>query len=204
MTYSTKDSKIHQHILQLVFRQCVVNSGVNKKSFFQLVLIHLMYLIPSYHLETFPTSLKQKLVAPNGFMFNFFNIWDIQVFFKYFGPAIYLFKVNHGNTRAMWEICSKLTIKTPESSHWYEWRRTDVFTIILNRFTFYFGVSINDFQQLRFLSISSFRKMINKHEASVFLETPFTCIKRHRLHYDKFRGSDHYERLCILMHNSLK
>ena len=30
-------------------------------------------------------------------------------------PAgIYLFKFNNGNTRAMCEICSKLTIKTPE------------------------------------------------------------------------------------------
>ena len=33
-------------------------------------------------------------------------------------PAnIYLFKVNNKNTRKMCEICSKLTIKTPE------WRR---------------------------------------------------------------------------------
>ena len=30
-------------------------------------------------------------------------------------PAdIYLFKVNNGNTRTKYEICSKLTIKTPE------------------------------------------------------------------------------------------
>ena len=27
---------------------------------------------------------------------------------------IYLFKVNNGNTRIMFEICLKLTIKTPE------------------------------------------------------------------------------------------
>ena len=30
-------------------------------------------------------------------------------------PAtIYLFKVNYGNSRTMYKICSKLTIKTPE------------------------------------------------------------------------------------------
>ena len=28
--------------------------------------------------------------------------------------SIYLFKVSNGNTRTMCEICSKLTIKTPE------------------------------------------------------------------------------------------
>ena len=29
----------------------------------------------------------------------------------------YLFKVNNGNTRTMCEICSKLSIKTPERRH---------------------------------------------------------------------------------------
>ena len=35
-----------------------------------------------------------------------------------FNPAgIYLFKVNNINTRARYEICLKLTIKTPERRH---------------------------------------------------------------------------------------
>ena len=35
-------------------------------------------------------------------------------------PAgIYLFKVNNGNAGAMYEICSKSTIKTPERCHWH-------------------------------------------------------------------------------------
>ena len=34
-------------------------------------------------------------------------------------PAdIYLLKVNNRNTRTRCEICSKLTIKTPERRHW--------------------------------------------------------------------------------------
>ena len=33
-------------------------------------------------------------------------------------PDIYLFKVNNRNTRARCEICSKLTIKTPERRRW--------------------------------------------------------------------------------------
>ena len=41
-------------------------------------------------------------------------------------PAnIYLFKVNKRNTRKRYEICSKLTIKTPERPHW---RRSGVFS----------------------------------------------------------------------------
>ena len=32
--------------------------------------------------------------------------------------GIYLLKVNNRNTRTKCEICSKLTIKTPERRHW--------------------------------------------------------------------------------------
>ena len=45
--------------------------------------------------------------------------------------SICLFKVNNGNTRTMCEICSTLTIKTPQRRHW---RRSGVFTVNLNRF----------------------------------------------------------------------
>ena len=42
-------------------------------------------------------------------------------------PAgIYMFKVNNRNTRTRCEICSKLTIKTPEPGHW---RRSGVFIV---------------------------------------------------------------------------
>ena len=42
-------------------------------------------------------------------------------------PAnIYLFKVNNKNTRRRCEICSKLTLKTPE---WRQWHRSGVFII---------------------------------------------------------------------------
>ena len=41
-------------------------------------------------------------------------------------PAgIYLLKVNNRNTRARCEICSKLTIKTPER----QWRRSGLFIV---------------------------------------------------------------------------
>ena len=40
--------------------------------------------------------------------------------------GICMFKVNNRNTRARCEICSKLTIKTPERR---QWRRSSVFTV---------------------------------------------------------------------------
>ena len=42
-------------------------------------------------------------------------------------PAgIYLLRIDKRNTRARCEICSKLTIKTPERR---QWRRSGVFTV---------------------------------------------------------------------------
>ena len=45
---------------------------------------------------------------------------------KVFPAGIYLLKVNNRNTRTRREICSKLTIKTPERRHW---RRSGVFIV---------------------------------------------------------------------------
>ena len=43
-----------------------------------------------------------------------------------FPAGIYLLKVNNRNTRTRCEICSKLTIKTPERR---QWRRSGVFIV---------------------------------------------------------------------------
>ena len=40
---------------------------------------------------------------------------------------IHLFKVNNGDTRIMYQICSKLTIKKPVSRYWY---RSGVFIVV--------------------------------------------------------------------------
>ena len=44
----------------------------------------------------------------------------------------YMFKVNNRNTRTRCEICSKLTIKTPERRYW---RRSDVFIVNFEHIT---------------------------------------------------------------------
>ena len=41
-----------------------------------------------------------------------------------FPAGNYMFKVNNRNTRTKCEICSKLTIKTPESHHWHSLSKT--------------------------------------------------------------------------------
>ena len=46
--------------------------------------------------------------------------------FNYIPAGIYLFKVNNRNTRTRCEICSKLTINTPERR---QWRRSGVFIV---------------------------------------------------------------------------
>ena len=42
--------------------------------------------------------------------------------FVSYPASIYMLKVNNRNTRTRCEICSKLTIKTPERRHWHHWR----------------------------------------------------------------------------------
>ena len=60
-------------------------------------------------------------------------------------PAgIYMFKVNYRNTRKRCEICSQLTIKTPERRHQ---RRSGVFIVNFKHRPFSF-VSIVNFEQV--------------------------------------------------------
>ena len=56
-----------------------------------------------------------------------------------------MFKVNDRNTIARCEICSKLTIKTPERC---DWRRFGSLLLTMNYFTPCANVSIVNFEQL--------------------------------------------------------
>ena len=64
---------------------------------------------------------------------------------KLFPVNIYLFSVNNTNSRKMCEICSKLTIKTPERRQWH---RCGVFIVNFEHATPFSSVSIVDFKQL--------------------------------------------------------
>ena len=53
----------------------------------------------------------------------------------FFPAAHYMLRVNNRNIRARCEICSKLTIKTPDQR---QWRRSGVFTINLEHISHLF------------------------------------------------------------------
>ena len=58
----------------------------------------------------------------------------------------YLFKVSNRNSRKRCEICTKLTIKTPERRHW---RRSGIFIVNIEHiFIPFSSVSIADFEQV--------------------------------------------------------
>ena len=62
-----------------------------------------------------------------------------------FPAGNYMFKANSKNTRTRFEICSKLTIKTPERR---DWRRSGVFILNFEHFTPFSSVFINNFEQV--------------------------------------------------------
>ena len=81
-------------------------------------------------------SMERKFNWQNYFMV-FIQMFKLSTFsmhlevHSYKTNDIYLLKVNNGNTRTMWENCSKLSIKTPEQSHWC---RSGVFIVNFDRF----------------------------------------------------------------------
>ena len=117
-------------------------------------------------------NLSGKQTVTNNWLFTtmwFLNGKNVNKVQQSKSPAnIYLFKINIGNTRIMYEICSKLAIKTPERR---QWRRSGVFMINFEQVSLFFGVSIIDFEQINacwdttFLKTSkNFSKIINAHK----------------------------------------
>ena len=49
------------------------------------------------------------------------SLKTLRPLFLLFPANIYLFRVNKGNIETMCEICSQLTIKTPQWQHWKLW-----------------------------------------------------------------------------------
>ena len=94
-----------------------------------------------HHKDTVAVKIENTI-----FTFYFDKIFHFIVTFSPWGPNpanIYLFKANNRN-RIKYEICSKLTIKTPEWSHW---RRSSVFIVSFEHFTSFSSVSIIDFNK---------------------------------------------------------
>ena len=71
-----------------------------------------------------------------------FGNWCYSRFLNFNLDNIYLFKASGRNTKKRCEICSELTIKTPERGHW---RSSGDLLLILNIFALLSGVFIIDF-----------------------------------------------------------
>ena len=50
-------------------------------------------------------------------VYNYDGALFAKIVVYFYPPGNYMFKVNNRNTRTRWEICLKLTIKTPEQRH---------------------------------------------------------------------------------------
>ena len=66
------------------------------------------------------------ILVISGDLRNFRNSLTINWLVGSYPAGIYLLKVNNRNARTRCEICSKLTIMTPERRHW---RRSGVFIV---------------------------------------------------------------------------
>ena len=77
------------------------------------LLTVLICCLPKCKLPNFPTKMQCWQHFLKSSFFQFILLGFIRTI-DYNPTGIYLFKVNNRNTRTMCEICSKLTIKTPE------------------------------------------------------------------------------------------
>ena len=122
--------KKHRIIVILVF---FVNFSASKYSWFVLNCFsqfppHFCYKVCSYIKRW-----KKLVLGIQSFFITYLDIPKLKsLILKWLDPAgIYLLKINNRNTRLRCEICSKLTIETPEQS---DKRRSGVLVVILNMF----------------------------------------------------------------------
>ena len=86
-------------------------------------------------------------------------------------PGIHLFKFNNESSRIMYEICSKLAIKTPERHHWFR-----------------FGVFVVNFEQIsRFMLMFSF---LNLNKQIIDGTLPFSKLYIVFVHFNGFRSNE--------------
>ena len=86
------------------------------------------------------------------FSINYFNTYEYSFSNNIFidktpksSANIYLFKVNNRNSRKRCEVCSKLTIKTPERR---QWRHSGVFIVNFEHTSSFSNVSIVYFEKV--------------------------------------------------------
>ena len=116
-----------EKVLKIAFLELFLRKKLKKPPDPQLCFTRLMVGGYTFSLTDFPKYLK-NVIFPK-FLVNTLAsaLHKLHLFILLFNPAgVYMLKVSNRNTRARCEICSKLTIKTPERCHR---RRSGVFII---------------------------------------------------------------------------
>ena len=88
-----------------------------------------------------------------------------------------MFKVNNRNTRTMSEICSKLTIKTPERRHWPTGKNvtSDHTSHGLVYQLFYAFIKINYTKSIKF-TVSTNYQLVLSSITNIYLEAPILYV----------------------------
>ena len=103
----------------------------NTATFFTQVGLRYSCKTKRVHTDQYSENIISKFFVDNSVtLFKSDKIF-LLIFMHLIPAGIYLFKVNNGNTRRMCEICSKLTIKTPERL--WHWRRSVAFIVNFER-----------------------------------------------------------------------
>ena len=90
------------------------------------ILLHNLFS-PIYYLQFQLIHIQSLIPSMNSVSSCLHLVFSLYVFSLAFPANIYLSEINHVNNKSICNICSKLTIKTPE---WRHWRRSGIFIVI--------------------------------------------------------------------------
>ena len=116
-----RNKNIHTH-WTIRMDICTLKSETGYRSYlhyfpFALMKSYMLIKLSFLYFQNIPTPFTLLLI-PLEIRFHEFSRW--------FPAGIYLFRVKNRNSRTICEICSKLTIKTPERR---QWRYSGVFIV---------------------------------------------------------------------------
>ena len=132
-----KDSYSCQILYKSSHRRCSIKKGVLKSS--QESTCARVFFLNKFGFR--PATLLRKRPGRGFFLWILRNFSEY-LFYRtppddFFPTHIYLFKVNNRNTTKRCEICSNLTVKTPERRNW---RRSGVFIVNSEHMSYLFLV----------------------------------------------------------------
>ena len=105
---------LSQFITTIIVIPCPINDAVTSFHLRMPLSVTVRFVFPE-QLQSLILSAPNAIKTLHNESLCFTFIYTV---FRFFPAGIYLLKVNNRNTRTRCEICSKLTIKTPERTFW--------------------------------------------------------------------------------------